>query len=93
MNEERKYFVTFNPSLEDSEDLEDLLDFLSSKDETFSYSQRLNFFTIEDTDKKRVFRRGMWIRERLRKRGIELEFVFLSPHKKRTALREKRGER
>jgi hypothetical protein len=92
MSKERTYFVTFSPSIEDSSELETLLEKLCSKDSTFSYSRRLNFFTLEDSDSKRVFGRGMWIKEKLGKRGIDLDFVFLSPRKKRTLL-EKYGVR
>jgi len=72
-----KCIVTFAPKLEDSAELKKLLDHLSEADSTFSYSQRMNFFSLEDDDGKRIFRRACWIREKLEQRGIEVYFTFL----------------
>lgn len=74
MNE--NYIVTFVPSLKDLKQLKRLLDHLTRKDPTFSYQSRLNFVSFEDTDKKRVFRRAMWVKETLEKDGVRLNFAM-----------------
>jgi hypothetical protein len=72
----KRYIVTFVPTLKDCEALRRTLDLLAREDPTFSYSERLNFFSFEDDDKNRAFRRGMWIKRALAQSGIELGFVF-----------------
>jgi hypothetical protein len=59
------YTVVFAPKLKDVESLESLLDELAKVDKTFSYYKRSNFFIFDDTDNKRIFRRAMWVKERL----------------------------
>jgi len=88
MNEEEmgeeKYLVTFVAGNRDLPELERLLRNLARKDDTFSYSERMNYPYIEDNDKKRIFRRAMWICNALQQNhGIEISFTMqkLPPEK------------
>jgi hypothetical protein len=70
------YIVTFISARKDQNKLKNLLRGLAEKDETFSFISCLNFFSFEDEDKKRIFRRAMWIKETLAKDGTKLNFTM-----------------
>jgi hypothetical protein len=71
------YFVTFVPTKKDFEKVKALLSHLEKKDKTFSYSQTKHFLFFEDNDKKRAFRRAMWLKETLaEEQGIDIEFTI-----------------
>lgn len=68
--------MTFIPSLKNLARVKRLLNGVAKKDSTFSYTTRLNFVSLEDTDKKRLFGRAMWIKETLEKDGVRLDFTM-----------------
>ena len=72
----KMYLVTFVPSLDELEKVTKVMDGLAKADDTFSYDGEENILTFEDEDKKRAFRRGMWIKRALEKKDIELDFSF-----------------
>jgi hypothetical protein len=79
--ETKEYTVVFVPRLKDVEKVARLFDFLAKEDETFEYGQRSNFFSFNDLDKKRIYRRAKWLKERLATKGIEIFFSMFS-HKR-----------
>ncbi|UCD96058.1 MAG: hypothetical protein JSV35_06075, partial [Candidatus Bathyarchaeota archaeon] len=64
------YTVSFKITKENRKELLALVKNLANKDETFRYwtyprGKQPMYIAIRDHDKKRVFRRAMWIKERL----------------------------
>lgn len=70
------YLVVFLPTLKDAVQVKKVLDALGRADDTFTYEEQGNILFFEDVDKKRAFRRGMWVKRALEKRGIDLDFTF-----------------